>query len=132
LKPILFDNNLKEEQMTNLTTLTNLEQQLAALKAATVQPLVTATPASTPTLDDIRNMVKEMLVSELGGVLKPAVVPEKIITLEDALNSILTGDEQKWLLNAENVKKLPSFILSEEGKPLTQNFIREFRSRYGN
>lgn len=118
--------------MTNLNTLTSLEQQLASLKAATAQPAVPATPASIPTLDDIRNMVKEMLVSELSGVLKPAVVPEKIITLEDALNSILTGDEQKWLLNAENVKKMPSFILSEEGKPLTQQFIREFRSKYGN
>jgi len=48
------------------------------------------------------------------------------------LNDILTGDEQKWLLNAENVKKLPAFILSDAGKPLTQNFIKEFRSMYGN
>ena len=112
--------------------LTSLEHQLAALKAATAQPIVPATPSSTLTLDDIRNMVKELLVSELGGILKPAAVPEKLITLEDALNAILTGDEQKWLLNAENVKKLPSFILSEAGKPLTQNFIKEFRSMYGN
>lgn len=112
--------------------ISSLEQQLAELKAATAQPSVSATPASTPTLDDIRDMVKELLVSELSGLLKPATVPDKVITLEDALNAILTGDEQKWLLNAENVKKLPSFILSEEGKPLTQNFIKEFRSMYGN
>lgn len=117
--------------MTN-PTLSSLEQQLAALKAATAQPLVPVVQSSTPTMDDIRNMVKELLVSELSGVLKPAAVPEKIITLEDALNSILTGDEQKWLLNAENVKNLPSFILSETGKPLTQQFIKEFRSMYGN
>ena len=114
------------------TNISSLEQQLASLKAATAQPTVSILPASGPTLDDIRNMVKELLVSELGGALKSTPEPEKLITLEDALNAILTGDEQKWLLNAENVKKLPSFILSDKGKPLTQQFIKEFRSMYGN
>jgi len=48
----------------NPSTLTSLEQQLADLKAATAQPIAPTTPSSTPTLDDIRNMVKELLVSE--------------------------------------------------------------------
>jgi len=115
-----------------INTLSSLEQQLANLKAATAQPVVPVTP-SIPTLDDIRDMVKEMLVKEFGEIAKqlPQVPPpEKIITMEDALNSILTGDEQKWLLNAENVKKLPSFILSDTGKTLTQQYIKEFRSTY--
>ena len=113
-----------------INTLSSLEQQLASLKAATAQPVFPVTP-SIPTLDDIRDMVKEMLVTELGGIVKQlpqTPAEEAVITLEDALNSILTGDEQKWLLNADNVKKLPSFILSEKGKPLTQQFIKEFRS----
>lgn len=116
-----------------MNTLSSLEQQLANLKAATAQPVVPIAPSITPTLDDIRNMVKEMLVSELSGIVKelPQLPPaEKVITLEDALNSILTGDEQKWLLDAENVKKLPSFILSDKGKTLTQQYIKEFRSTY--
>ena len=117
-------------------TLSSLEHQLAALKAATVKPIVPYTPNNF-SLDDIRDMVKEMLVKELGEVVKtlpqvPEAVIEEIITLEDALNSILTGSDVKWLLDAENVKKLPSFILSEEGKPLTQQYIKEFRSMYGN
>ena len=118
-----------------MNTLSSLEQQLASLKAATAQSTVPVTPPSTPTLDDIRDMIKEMLVTELGGIVKtlpqlPEV--EKLITMEDALNSILTGDEQKWLMDAENVKKLPLFILSEKGKPLTQQYIKDFRSMYGN
>jgi len=115
-------------------TLSSLEQQLAALKASTALPIVPVTP-SIPTLDDIRSMVKELLISELGGIVKqlPQVEPpEELLTMEDALNSILTGDDQKWLLNAENVKQLPHFMISEIGKPLTQQFIKEFRSMYGN
>ena len=117
-----------------INTLSSLEQQLASLKAATAQPVVPVTP-SIPTLDDIRDMVKEMLVKELGGIVKqlPQVPEEeKIVTMEDALNSILTGDDQKWLLDAENVKKLPLFMLSDVGKPLTQQYIKDFRSMYGN
>jgi len=121
-----------------IDTLSSLEHQLAALKAATA--ITPAIPSYTPnnfSLDDIRGMVKEMLVKELGDVVKtlpqmPEAVLEEVITLEDALNSILTGSEVKWLMDAENVKKLPSFILSEEGKPLTQQYIKEFRSMYGN
>ena len=117
-------------------TLSSLEHQLAALKAATAQPIVPHNPNNF-TLDDIRNMVKDMLTKEIGEVVKtlpqmPEVVVEEIITLEDALNSILTGDDQKWLLNVENVKKLPAFIMSDIGKPLTQQYINEFRSMYGN
>ena len=117
-----------------INTLSSLEQQLANLKAATAQPVVPVTP-SIPTLDDIRDMVKEMLVKELGGIVKqlPQVPEEeKIVTMEDALNSILTGDDQKWLLDTENVKKLPLFMLSDVGKPLTQQYIKDFRSMYGN
>ena len=117
-----------------INTLSSLEQQLASLKAATAQPVVPVTP-SIPTLDDIRDMVKEMLVKELGEIAKQLPqVPEaeKVITMEDALNSILTGDDQKWLLDADNVKNLPLFMLSDIGKPLTQQYIKEFRSMYGN
>jgi len=117
-------------------TLSSLEHQLATLKSATAQPIVPNTPNNF-TLDDIRNMVKDVLTKELSAVVKslPQVaesVIDEVITLEDALNSILTGDDQKWLLNAENVKKLPSFIVSAIGKPLTQQYIKEFRSMYGN
>lgn len=116
------------------TPLSSLEQQLAALKASTALPVAPVTP-SIPTLDDIRDMVKELLISELGGVVKPVAPvepPEKLLTMEDALTDILTGEDQKWLLNADNVKNLPKFMLSDVGKPLTQQFIKEFRSMYGN
>lgn len=119
------------------TPLSSLEQQLAALKASTAASVAPVTP-SIPTLDDIRDMVKELLISELGGIVKPAAPvepvepPEKLLTMEDALTAILTGEDQKWLLNADNVKNLPHFMLSDVGKPLTQQFIKEFRSTYGN
>jgi len=114
-------------------TLSSLEQQLAALKAATVKPVVPYTPNNF-TLDDIRDMVKEVLTKELGEVVKtlPQVaekVIEEVITLEDALSSILTGDDQKWLMNVDNVKKLPAFMMSDIGKPLTQKYIKDFRSQ---
>jgi hypothetical protein len=116
-----------------MSTLSSLEQQLAALKATTAVPYAPPVTPSIPSLDDIRTMVKELLISELGGVVKqlPQIEPpEKLLTMEDALNSILTGDDQKWLMNADNVKKLPHFMLSDIGKPLTQQFIKEFRSQY--
>jgi len=116
-----------------LNTLSSLERQLEDLKAATAKPIVPSAPSTIPTLDDIRDMVKELLVSELGGIVKqlPQVAEvEKILTLEDALNSILTGDEQTWLLNSDNVKKLPSFMMTDTGKILTQQYIKEFRSTY--
>ena len=116
-----------------MSTLSSLEQQLAALKATTAVPYAPPVTPSIPSLDDIRTMVKELLISELGGVVKqlPQIEPpEELLTMEDALNSILTGDDQKWLMNADNVKKLPHFMLSDIGKPLTQQFIKEFRSQY--
>lgn len=116
-----------------MSTLSSLEQQLAALKATAVVPYAPPVAPSIPSLDDIRTMVKELLISELGGVVKqlPQIEPpEELLTMEDALNSILTGDDQKWLMNADNVKKLPHFMLSDIGKPLTQQFIKEFRSQY--
>jgi hypothetical protein len=116
-----------------MNTLSSLEQQLASLKAATAQPVVPVAPSSIPTLDDIRDMVKEMLVKELGGIVQtlPQVPKaEPIVSMEDALSSILTGDEIKWLMNPENVKKLPLYMMSEKGKPLTQQYIKEFRSTH--
>ena len=122
-----------------MNTLSSLEMQLADLKAATAaaaaKPIVPHQAQNNFSLDDIKSMIKEMLVTELGGIVSqlPQVAEvAKVITLEDALNSILTGDDQKWLLDAENVKNLPSFILSDSGKPLTQQYIKEFRSMYGN
>ena len=121
-----------------MNTLSSLEMQLADLKAATAaaaKPIVPYQAQNNFSLDDIKSMIKEMLVTELGGIVSqlPQVAEvAKVFTLEDALNSILTGDDQKWLLDAENVKNLPSFILSDSGKPLTQQYIKEFRSMYGN
>ena len=119
-------------------TLSSLEQQLAQLKAATaITPQYTppASPSSF-TLDDIKNVVKELIVTEFG-VAREAFAPmvqaieEKVVTLDEALSSILTGDDQKWLSIPENAKRIPEFILSEVGKPITQQFIKEFRSKYG-
>jgi hypothetical protein len=114
-----------------MTSLSSLEQQLAALKAATVQPIQSFAPSNF-TLEDIRTMVKDLLVSELSALKTIEQVEDKTITLETALCSILTGDEQKWLLNAENVKRMPAFILTDKGKAITQQFIKEFRSMNGN
>lgn len=120
------------------TTLSSLEQQLAQLKAVSALP-TPYTPHVSPssfTLEDIKNVVKELIVTEFG-VAREAfaptaqVVEEKVVTLDDALSSILTGDEQKWLSIPENAKRIPDFILTEVGKPLTQQFIKEFRSMYG-
>lgn len=120
------------------STLSSLEQQLAQLKAASALPTQYPTPVahSSFTLDDIKNVVKELIVSEFGiarEAFAPTaqVVEEKVVTLDDALSSILTGDEQKWLSIPENAKRIPDFILTEVGKPLTQQFIKEFRSMYG-
>lgn len=119
-------------------TLSSLEQQLAQLKAATaITPQYTppASPSSF-TLDDIKNVVKELIVTEFG-VAREAFAPmvqaieEKVVTLDEALSSILTGDDQKWLSIPENAKRIPEFILSEVGKPITQQFIKEFRRKYG-
>jgi hypothetical protein len=119
-------------------TLSSLEQQLAQLKAVSTLPAPYTPPVSPSsfTLEDIKNVVKELIVTEFG-VAREAFAPlvqaaeEKIVTLDDALSSILTGDEQKWLSIPENAKRIPEFILTEVGKPLTQQFIKEFRSKYG-
>ena len=118
-------------------TLSSLELQLAALKAASAATAQSTlpTPASQSnfTLDDIKNVVKELIVSEFG-VSKEAFAAkpkETVVTLDEALSSILTGDDQKWLSIPENAKMIPEFILTDVGKPLTQQFIKEFRSKYG-
>jgi len=119
-------------------TLSSLEQQLAHLKAATASTPQYAPPVSPSgfTLEDIKNVVKELIVTEFG-IAREAFAPtaqvieEKVVTLDDALSSILTGDDQKWLSIPENAKRIPEFILTEVGKPITQQFIKEFRSKYG-
>ena len=115
-----------------MNTLSSLELQLAQLKAATAQPTIPHT-TNNFSLDDVRTMVKEMLVKEIGEVVKTlpqmAAVNVEVLSLEDALSSILTGDDQKWLMNVDNVKKLPAFMMSDIGKPLTQKYIKDFRSQ---
>jgi hypothetical protein len=121
-----------------ITPITSLEQQLAALKLSmepkkipTIQPSTDASVSK----DEIYIMIKELLADELSkiGKLESNVnTKAEPITLEDALAKVLTGDDQSWLMNPDNVKKMPEFIVSDSGKLITQQFIKEFRSLYGN
>lgn len=114
------------------TSLSALELQLASLKSSLAAPIVpVAKETVTVSLEDLRSMVKDLISNELKEVKE--LIPEaKVLTLEEALCSVLTGDEQAWLLNVENIKKMPNFVISDLGKPLTQEFIKQFRSYYGN
>lgn len=114
------------------TSLSALEHQLAALKSSLAEPIVPVTKEQvTVSLDDLRSMVKELISSELKEVKE--LIPEvKLLTLEEAMSAVLTGDDQTWLLNAENVKKMPNFIVTDVGKPLMQEFVKQFRGYYGN
>ena len=125
--------------MTMISPISNIEQQLAALKLSMATPptIPQAVTASPVTKEDLLIMIKDLLATELseilesGGTKIKSVVVEPI-TLEDALTKVLTGDDQAWLLNPENVKRMPEFIISDSGKLITQQFIKEFRGMYGN
>jgi hypothetical protein len=114
------------------TSLSALELQLASLKSSLAAPIVpVANETVTVSLEDLRSMVKDLISSELKEVRELA--PEaKVLTLEEALCAILTGDEQTWLLNVDNIKRIPNFVVSDLGKPLAQEFIKQFRGYYGN
>lgn len=125
--------------MTMISPISSIEQQLAALKLSmAVPPTIPQPVTSSPvTKEDLLIMIKDLLATELSEILEsggPKLKPIEVepITLEDALTKVLTGDDQAWLLNPENVKRMPEFIISDSGKLITQQFIKEFRGMYGN
>jgi len=115
--------------------LTNLEQQLAALKATTgigVPSIPTPTPAPTSvtlSLDDLRKLVKEM-VGESTSILPVEATQVKEYTMLEAVNLALTGEEQSWLCKDEVIKGVANFMATDKGRKFTKQFITDYREYY--
>jgi len=113
--------------MTTAATLQKtLDTKLAELNAISVPK------APVSQAEQLEKMIAEMIekkLSEAVAVVAP-VIPEKELTVLEALNLILTGEEQNWFLNENVIGKIPSFIVTDEGKELAQHFFKGFRKYY--
>lgn len=115
-----------------------LEQQLAELRAKTssynqpenlipietiCEPIVeTSSQLVTLSMDDLQTLIKETIQSELSK----NIVTEKEVTLDDALEYVLTKEERLYFVNPDTMKKIPNFIVSIKGKSIVRQFVDEF------
>ena len=116
-----------------------LEQQLAELRAKTSEFTTNPTPAInipviepikevepvqmiTMSVDDLQALIKETIQAEISK----NYIPEKEISLDDALEHVLTKEERIYFVTPDVMKKFPNFIVSESGKGIVRQFVDEF------
>lgn len=116
-----------------------LEQQLAELRAKTSEFTTNPTPAInipviepikevepvqmiTMSVDDLQALIKETIQAEISK----NYIPEKEISLDDALEQVLTKEERIYFVTPDVMKKFPNFIVSESGKGIVRQFVDEF------
>jgi hypothetical protein len=111
--------------------LSSLEKQLEVLKGASAPiapPIINQTEAPvTMSREDLRNLVKEMMLSEKQEVVQ---LVSKEYTLLEAVNLALTGEEQQWLIKEDVIKGIANFMATAEGQEITKQFMINYRSYY--
>jgi hypothetical protein len=120
--------------MTTNSTLSNLEAQLAVLRASTAAPvkstITESTAVSEPVsvnLNDLRSMIREVIAETKA---ESDVVPIKNYTLIEAISLALTEEDHTWLLTSDVIKGVANFIASVDGQELTRQFVAEYRNTY--
>ena len=124
-----------------MSNISILEQQLAELRAKTsgiplqvYQPIpeeivetisetITSPQMITMSVDDLQKLIKDTIQAEIANGTIPVA---KEITLDDALEIILTQEERLYFVTPEAMKKIPNFIVSLKGKGIVRQFVDEF------
>lgn len=131
-----------------MSSLTALQNQLAALQSQAVKPAILEPAVQQPlqnisassqmvtlSTDDLQRMVKDAVATAIAEVRTlPQENNMKELSLLEAVGLCLTEEEQVWLSDPVKLKGLdrhiPRFIQTEEGKLFVQTFMKYYRGVY--
>lgn len=113
-----------------------MDPQLAALQAqlasiqntAPIAPIIPLQPIPSKEVDNVESL-KQMIREEVEKAIKGVGSPTKTYTLIEAIEEVLSTSDQTFLANLTVINALPAWIVNE-GRDITQQFVKDFRTSY--